>query len=231
MPTYKYPRPSVTVDCVVFGYEPDEALKVLLIKRGGEPFKGRWALPGGFVQMDEGLDTAARRELEEETGVRISYLEQLYTFGTPERDPRGRVISVAYYALVSLAQHEAQAASDAAETEWVPVRSALAASLAFDHHDILLKAVQRLRAKVRYEPVGFGLLPPTFTLPALLRLYEAILGTRLDKRNFFRKALEQGVLVAATGRSKGPAGRPAQLYRFDRLAYEKRRRSGRDFAL
>src|ERR1700712_255301 len=159
--TYEYPRAALTVDCVVFGFDEAE-LKVLLIQRGLAPFKGKWALPGGFLRVDETLDEAARRELAEETGLTNVFLEQLYTLGAVDRDPRGRVVSVAYYALVKLAEHPAAGASDASDAGWFPV--AAPPRLAFDHADILQTAVQRLRGKVRYEPIGFELLQAKFTL-------------------------------------------------------------------
>lgn len=148
--TYRHPRPAVTVDCVVFGVAQRE-LQVLLIQRGGEPFVGRWALPGGFVGLEEALDDAARRELAEETGLDRVFLEQLYTFGDPGRDPRGHVVSVAYYALVNLYDHRAKAATDAREAAWTPLPEA--AGLAFDHDRILATALARLRGKVRYQPM------------------------------------------------------------------------------
>src|SRR5205814_1782142 len=150
--TYQYPRAALTVDCVVFGYDEGE-LKVLLIQRGLEPFKGRWALPGGFVRVNETLDDAARRELLEEAGLSKVFLEQLYTFGAPDRDPRERVVSVAYYALVKLSEHEAKAATDAANARWFAVSKV--SRLAFDHGDILSMALARLKGKVRYQPIGF----------------------------------------------------------------------------
>src|SRR5438046_3520781 len=153
--SYQYPRAALTVDCVVFGYDEGE-LKLLLIERGLEPFKGRWALPGGFVRVDETLDDAARRELVEETGLKKVFLEQLYTFGTVDRDPRERVVSVAYFALVNLAEHPATGASDASEAAWFSV--ARPPALAFDHAEILRMGAERLRGKVRYEPIGFELL-------------------------------------------------------------------------
>src|SRR5215475_12043314 len=140
--TYQYPRAALTVDCVVFGFDESE-LKVLLIQRGLEPFKGRWALPGGFVRVEETLDDAARRELAEETGLKNVFLEQLYTFGAVERDPRERVVSVAYYALVKLSEHDAKAATDAANARWFPV--AKIPKLAFDHAAILAAALLRLK--------------------------------------------------------------------------------------
>src|SRR5436305_14695434 len=150
--SYKYPRAALTVDCVVFGFDEGE-LKVLLIQRGLEPFKGRWALPGGFVRLEETIDEAARRELSEETGLTNVFLEQLYTFGAVERDPRERVVSVAHFALVKLAAHETKAATDAAEARWFPVSKT--PKLAFDHVEILGTALVRLKAKVRYQPIGF----------------------------------------------------------------------------
>src|SRR6266853_3226791 len=169
--TYQYLRAALTVDCVVFGLDESE-LKVLLIERALEPFKGKWALPGGFVRVDETLDEAARRELEEEAGLRNVFLEQLYTFGEVERDPRERVVSVAYYSLVKLSEHEAKAATDAANARWFPVSGV--PRLAFDHAEILATALARLKAKVRYQPIGFELLPPKFTLSQLQHLYEAV---------------------------------------------------------
>src|SRR5512142_3328984 len=152
--TYQYPRAALTVDCVVFGFD-DAELKVLLIERALEPFKGKWALPGGFVRVDETIDDAARSELEEETGLKDVFLEQLYTFGAVERDPRERVVSVAHYALVKLSDHRAKAATDAANDQWFPVSKL--PKLAFDHVDILATALDRLKGKVRYQPIGFEL--------------------------------------------------------------------------
>ena len=151
--TYKHPRPALTVDCVVFGLD-QATLKVLLIRRKQEPFAGRWALPGGFVNVDENLDDAARRELLEETGLEPGSIEQLHTFGAPDRDPRERVVSVAYYALVNIGEHRIRAASDAREAAWFPV--AEAPDLAFDHDRILELALTRLKAKVRHQPIDLG---------------------------------------------------------------------------
>ncbi len=216
--TYEHPRPSVTVDCVIFGYEPGDEIKVLLIRRGQDPFKGKWALPGGFVGMEEDLETSALRELEEETGVRDVFIEQLFTFGQPGRDPRGRVISVAYYALVNLQAHPIKASSDADQAAWFPVDRP--PELAFDHADILDAALRRLRAKVRYQPIGFELLPEQFTLSQLQELYESILGVKeLNKRNFRKRILDMGVLKEM-GKQENVAHRPATLYSFDRETYE-----------
>jgi 8-oxo-dGTP diphosphatase len=216
--TYEYPRPALTVDCVIFGLDESHQLKVLLIQRKNDPFAGRWALPGGFVDMDESLEAAALRELEEETGVRDVFIEQLFTFGAPERDPRGRVVSVAYYALVNLSEHPVEAASDARWVEWFPVQEL--PPLAFDHDKILQMATNRLRAKVRYQPIGFELLPEQFTLSQLQQLYETVLGVdELNKRNFRTRILKMGVL-REVGKQENVAHRPARLYSFDKEAYE-----------
>src|SRR6266403_4434141 len=224
--TYQYPRAALTVDCVVFGYDDGE-LKVLLIERALEPFKGKWALPGGFVRVDETLDDAARRELDEEAGLKNVFLEQLYTFGEVERDPRERVVSVAYYALVKLSEHEARAATDAANANWFAVSKV--PKLAFDHAEILATALARLKAKVRYQPIGFELLPPQFTLSQLQHLYEAVLGTDLDKRNFRKKVLGFRLLVPLKETQMAGRHRPAQLFRFDADKYEKHKRKGFHF--
>ena len=217
--TYDYPRPALTVDCVIFGLDQSDKLKVLLIQRALEPFKDRWALPGGFVDMKEDLEAAALRELEEETGVKDVYIEQLYTFGAPGRDPRGRVVSVAYYALANLADHTVKAASDARNVKWFEFDKI--PSLAFDHEEIFETAINRLRAKVRYQPVGFELLPEQFTLSQVQRLYETILGVQqLNKRNFRTRILKMGVLEEI-GRQEGVAHRPAMLYRFNKAKYDK----------
>src|SRR6266567_6391569 len=155
--SYRYPRAALTVDCVVFGFDEGE-LKVLLIQRALDPFKGKWALPGGFVHVDETLDEAARRELAEEAGLKDVFLEQLYSFGAVDRDPRDRVVSVAYYALVKLAAHDTRAATDATDARWFPISKV--PKLAFDHADILATALTRVKGKVRYQPIGFELLPP-----------------------------------------------------------------------
>ena len=225
--SYRYERPALTVDCVVFGFDEGE-LKLLLIERGMKPFKGRWALPGGFVRVEETLEEAARRELAEETGLKDVFLEQLYTFSALRRDPRERVVSVAYYALVKLGDHETKAATDAAEARWFPLSKLPA--LAFDHADILATALDRLRGKLRYQPIGFELLPAKFTLSQLQHLYEAVLGLKLDKRNFRKKVLSFGFLMPLKEHIKG-AHRPAQVYRFDPEKYERLRRRGFNFEL
>ncbi len=220
---YDWPRPAVTVDCVVFGIG-DEGLSVLLVQRGGEPFAGQWALPGGFVRESESLEAAARRELTEETGLTLSFFEQLYTFGEPNRDPRGRVITVAFYALVKeLAQPPLRATGDAAAAKWFSEKALPV--LAFDHGEILRVARGRLRGKVTWQPIGFELLPEMFTLSDLQRLYEVVLERGLDKRNFRRKVLNLGILEETTEMRRGP-GRPARLYRFDKEGYARAEAEG-----
>lgn len=226
--TYEYPRPSVTVDCVMFGVDED-GLKVLLIQRADDPFAGQWALPGGFVDMNETTEEAARRELAEETGVQNQYLEQLYTFSRVDRDPRNRVISVAYYALVQPHQLTVAAGDDAAAAQWFPARRH--PKLAFDHKDIVAVALTRLEAKVRYQPLGFELLPKKFTLGALQGLYEQVLGRELDKRNFRRAILKMGILEELEEREEGVSHRPSRLYRFNRLEYRRQVKEGFNFEI
>lgn len=218
----RYERPSVTVDLVIFTLI-DGILHVLLIERGQWPFEGMWALPGGFVQMEESLEEAARRELHEEAGVHDVYLEQLYTFGDPDRDPRTRVITVAYFALVSADQVELRADTDAADVGWFPAYEP--PELAFDHADILSYAITRLRYKLEYTALAFELLPEAFTLTELQEAYEHILNEELDKRNFRRKVLNADILEETGGYRTGEH-RPARLYRFrdDAVAEVKARR-------
>jgi len=217
--TYEYPRPALTVDCIIFGWDGTHELKVLLIQRGKEPYKGQWAFPGGFVDMTEDLETAALRELEEETGVKDVFIEQLFTFGAPKRDPRGRVVSIAYFALVNLNEHNVAAADDANDAQWFSVKNL--PELAFDHKQIMSVATARLRGKLRYQPLGFELLPEQFTLSELQSLYETILGvTDINKRNFRTRILKMDVLNEV-GVQENVAHRPAKLYEFDKEKYDK----------
>ncbi len=239
--TYEFPRPAVTVDCVVFGVghptgKPE--LRVVLIERGLEPFKGRLALPGGFVEVrddgdrGESIDDAAHRELREEAGIKVAYLEQLCTVGEPGRDPRGRIISITYMALVRTVDHVAVAGDDATAAAWYSVKATLGRRdwLAFDHDKILRLAYERLRAKVRYAPIGFNLLKPPFSLTELRAVYEAILMRKLDQANFRRRILDMRIL-AEVGEQTGVPHRAGKLYRFDRRAYDKAVRDGFNFEI
>ncbi|MDC0231199.1 NUDIX hydrolase [Aureispira] len=229
MPAYKKPfQPYVTVDCVVFGLDKSADLRILLIKRAFDPFKDNWALPGGFIKEDETLEKAARRELEEETGIKDIFIEQLYTFGELDRDPRGQTISVVYYSLVNLEQHAPIAATDASDAKWFKIEEM--PKLAFDHPQILNIAIKRLNAKVRYQPIGFELLPDKFTLSELQKLYETILGQKLNRRNFRSKILKMGILEQSD-RQKNVPHRPAFLYKFNKNKYEELTANGFEFAI
>ena len=225
---YQYARPAVTVDCVVFGLD-EQDLKVLLIQRDNEPFAGRWALPGGFVKMNETLEESALRELSEETGLTKVFLEQLYTFGNPGRDPRERVVTVAYYALVKLLDHKVQAATDARDAAWFAVDDL--PKLCFDHDTILDTALKRLQGKVRYQPIGFELLPPKFSLTQLQRMYEIILERSLDKRNFRKKVISLDILDELDEVEQDVAHRAARLYRFNERKYRQMTKDGINFEI
>jgi len=213
----EYPCPAVTVDVVLFTFVEDE-LRVLLIRRNLEPFAGHWALPGGFVQENERLEDAAARELREETGLQGIYLEQLYTFGDPGRDPRGWTISVAYFAIVGADMTgQVHAGDDAGDAAWFDVYHL--PPLAFDHERIVRYALQRLRYKLEYTALGFLLLPAEFTLSQLQKVYEVVLQEKLDKRNFRKKILGMNILEE-TGRLRHGDHRPARLYRFTAAAIE-----------
>lgn len=226
--TYEYPRAALTVDCVVFGLD-DEDLKVLLIERDIAPFEGSWAIPGGFVRVEETLDEAAKRELQEETGLEKVFLEQLYSFGGIERDPRERVVTIAYYSLVNIFDHRVQAATDARNAAWFPVSDL--PELAFDHDMIMDAALQRLKGKVRYQPIGFELLPDTFTISQLQHLYETILERELDRRNFRKKVLGFGFVEETGEIQKDVAHRAAKLYRFNRNRYGELTKAGYSFEM
>ncbi|HEX8283474.1 MAG TPA: NUDIX domain-containing protein [Pyrinomonadaceae bacterium] len=228
--SYEFERPGLTVDCVIFGLDLEAgALQVMLIERDLEPFAGMWAIPGGFVRPGETLEAAAARELREETGIADVFLEQLYTFGGPERDPRGWVVSVAYYALVSPEKHTIHAATDARQARWFPVASL--PRLAFDHAEILKTALGRVRGKLTYAPIGFELLPRKFTIKQLQKLYEIVLGTSLDNRNFRKKIFALDVLKELSEMQQGVPHRAARLYEFDERKYRRLVRSGLSFGL
>ncbi|MBT9314995.1 NUDIX hydrolase [Leptothoe spongobia] len=227
--TYDYPRPAVTVDCVVFGFEQTDCLQVLLIQRQLPPFAGQWALPGGFVRPDEALEQAARRELKEETNVTDLFLEQLKAYGQPHRDPRGHTITVAFYALVNLWDHTIKAATDAKQARWWPMHNL--PNLAFDHEVILQDAISTLRTTIRHSPIGFELLPTKFTLTQLQRLYEIVLDQPFDKRNFRKKLLKLDILKDLNEKETNVAHRAAQLYQFDQSKYKDRQKTGFNFDL
>jgi 8-oxo-dGTP diphosphatase len=218
---YRYPHPAVTTDCVIFGFD-GERLQVLLIERGIEPYKGRWAFPGGFLKMDETAEEGARRELKEETGLDGAYMEQFHTFSAPERDPRERVITIAYYALVKI--QEVKGGDDAASARWFPLDDI--PSLAFDHDYILRKATQRLREQIHFQPIGFELLPEKFTLKELQLLYEAILGINFDRRNFSKKMMHLEILIDLEETVWPTPKREAKLYKFNAEKYEELKRKG-----
>lgn len=206
----KLEKPQIAVDAVVFAIINDD-LKVLLIKRGVKPFKNKWALPGGRILKNESLEKAVVRELEEETGVKNVYLEQLYTFGEPHRDPRGRVISVAYFALINKIP-QLKSATDAIAVNWFSVKKL--PPLAFDHKKIISYALKRLRWKLEYTNIVHNLLPKLFTLSELQRIYEIILGKKIDKRNFRKKILSLNLIKPTHQLKKNVSYRPPQLWKF-----------------
>ena len=218
---YKYPHPAGATDCVIFGFD-GLSINVLLIQRGIEPFKGQWAFPGGFIKMDESADEGARRELEEETGLSNAMMEQFYTFTDVNRDPRERVISIAYYALVRLS--DVRAGDDAAKAQWFAQDEI--PSLAFDHERILRTAVNRLKERICFEPIGFELLPEVFTMTELQNLYEAILNVKFDRRNFYNKMLKLGILSEAEPRPANASRRTPSKYRFNAEKYAELKNKG-----
>ena len=212
---YDYPHPAVTTDIVIFTVK-DNDLHLLLIKRGENPFKGEWALPGGFLQIDESLEQCAERELMEETGVSSVYLEQLYTFGTVERDPRERVISVAYFALIPSDKLKLKADTDAEEVEWFKYNKL--PKLAFDHKKIIEAAYARIKDKLSYSTIAFQLMPKEFTLTEIQSVYESILHEELDKRNFRKLIHGLGVLKETNKTKKEGAHRPAKLFQLKKAS-------------
>ena len=211
-------KSALTVDNVIFGFDEGD-LKVLLIKRGEEPYQDSWALPGYFIYANEDLDVAAKRVLEELTGLKNVFLEQVKTFGKPDRHPFGRVITVAYFSLIKISDYNIQPASIALKAKWHSISKVK--KLGFDHMEILDACFQKLKRLVKNRPVGFELLPPKFTLTELQHLYEAILETELDKRNFRKKILSMNLLIDLHEVQEGVAHRPARLYKFDRNKYNK----------
>lgn len=224
---YKYPHPAVATDCVVFGFDGRD-LKVLLIERGLDPYKGKWAFPGGFMRMDETAEQCAVRELREETGLSLSSVRQLGAFSAVDRDPRERIVSIAFYALAR--QSDVKGGDDAANAKWWPISEV--PQMAFDHDHILRKAMERIRQDIHFDPIGFGLLEEVFTMSDLQRLYDSIFDVHFDRRNFERKILQTGILQEVSGEEAAslPAarhgtGRKARLYRFDTEHYDRMKSS------
>ena len=218
---YKYPHPSVTTDCVIFGFD-GISIKVLLIQRGLEPYKDAWALPGGFLKMDETAEECAKRELEEETGLKDIPVEQFHTFTAVDRDPRERVITIAYYALVRMG--DVKGGDDASNASWFAYGEI--PSLAFDHDRILRKAISALKVRICFKPIGFDLLPDVFTMSELQNLYEAILEVKFDRRNFYNKMLKLGLLIEAEKRPDNTPSRVPVKYRFNPEKYAELKHKG-----
>ncbi|RNA61044.1 NUDIX hydrolase [Chryseobacterium nematophagum] len=209
---------KVAVDAVIFGYFDKKDLQILLIKRSIDPFKGGWAIPGGLVLDHENLEEAVRRELQEESGIKPDFLEQLYTFGNVDRDPRNRVVSVAYLGLVNPSYHELFADSDAEDAQWFSVHKL--PKLAFDHQNIIDIALKRLRAKIQYQPIGFNLLNEEFPFSDLENLYRTIIGQEIDRRNFRKKIMSYGLLNETKNVKKEGSGRPGKLFTFNQEKYK-----------
>ena len=214
--TYKYPHPAVTTDCVIFGFDGLK-LQVLLIQRGIEPYKGQWAFPGGFIKMDEDAETGAKRELQEETGLTNAFMEQFHTFSEVNRDPRERVITIAYYAIVR--KQDVKGGDDAANAQWFDIDDNMP-TLAFDHDRILRVAMSHMRERMHFRPIGFELLPEEFTLKELQTLYESVLQVHFDRRNFAKKMLHYG-LIELVGKDEKPF-----RYKFNEKNYNELKESG-----
>ena len=222
---------KIAVDAIVFGYSKNDGVAVLLIQRKYEPFKNSWAIPGGFVLEDESLEEGVKRELLEETGISVNYLEQLYTFGEPGRDPRQRIVSVAYFGLVKASLYQQlKASTDAENAKWFSIKNL--PSLAFDHKEILAVAIERLRTKVRYQPIGFELLDKKFPFSDLEKLYTALLDREINRRNFSKKILSFGFLEETGELSKSEGkGRPSKMYQFNQKRYRELLKEGFHFEI
>lgn len=218
---------KVSVDAVVFGYDQEKGISVLLIKRKNEPFQKMWALPGGLVLTGESLDGAVNRELKEEAGIDVNYLEQLYSFGNPQRDPRNHAISVSYFGLVRPQDFQPLAQTDAEDVAWFNIKKL--PRLAFDHKKIIEVAIKRLRGKITYEPVGFELLDNEFPFSDLEKLYQTLLDQEIDRRNFKKKITSLGILEELDETVQRGAGRPARLFKFNKKKYFELKEKGYNF--
>ncbi len=223
------PNISLTVDAIVFGYEPKEGLAVLLVKRKYQPFKGSWAIPGGFVLEKESLEDAVKRELKEEAGIEVNFLEQLYSFGEPNRDPRSRIVTIAYYGLIRRSKFELFASTDAEDAQWFSINKL--PKLAFDHQKIFDRALERLQNKITYQPIGFELLNEKFTIDEVHNLYETIHNRELDRRNFRKKFLKLDILKELKEKKSEGRGRPGSYYNFDKKKYDKLKNKGMVFEI
>lgn len=219
--SYKYPHPAVTTDCVIFGFDGTK-LHILLIERGIEPYKGKWAFPGGFLNIDESCEEGALRELHEETGLTGVYIEQFHTFSEPKRDPRERVITVAYYALVRI--QDVKAGDDATNARWFALDNI--PQLAFDHDQLLREALKSLRERIHFEPVCFSVLPEKFTMQQLQNLYEAIFGTEFNSNDFAKKILDINILTLTDCSAVTAHDRETRLYSFNKDSYDALKRNG-----
>ena len=224
---YEYPRPALTADCLIFGYN-GASLNILLVKRANEPFKDYWALPGGFVHQTEETDACAKRILKEKTGLQKIFIEQLYTFSDPQRDPRGWTISVAYFALINPKQFEIETGRNTTEVQWWQWREL--PTLAFDHKEIIKLGIERLKGKVTYQPIGFELVDSYFSFRSLQHLYELILEKKIDKRNFRKKILKTGLLIPKKNQVKKHKNEP-DLFRFDKRQYQVLEKTGFQFSV
>jgi 8-oxo-dGTP diphosphatase len=218
---------KVSVDAVVFGYDQENGISVLLIKRKNEPFQKMWALPGGLVLNNESLDHAVMRELKEEAGIDVNYLEQLFTFGSPDRDPRNHAISISYFGLVRPQDFQLAAQTDAEDVAWYNIKKL--PRLAFDHKKIIDTAIKRLRGKITYEPVGFELLDKEFPFSDLEKLYQTLLDQEIDRRNFKKKIMSLGILEELDTTIQRKSGRPARLYKFNKKKYFELKDKGYNF--
>lgn len=228
IPIDKFFQFGLSVDCVVFGYQ-DGKLKVLLIKRGADPYIGKWALPGDLVYPNEDIEVAARRILMDLTAIDNLYLEQTRVYGQVDRHPIGRVITTGYYALINVDDYDPQASAWADSVYWVDVNNI--PPLAFDHNKILDHAIETIRFRVRHLPVGFNLLPKKFTLGNLQELYEALLDEKYDKANFRKRILSMNMLLSLQENQKDVPHRPARLYSFDKEIYDQLKSKGFSFEL